>query len=194
MKKWIPAFIALIVMGCQQKVYQNPHILIVTAFGDIEAELFPKQAPKTVAAFLSFIDSGYYNNSSFYRVILQEGLRTEANTGLIQGGIWKTNDQQHPTVAGVEHEPTSKSGLSHVSGTVSMARLVPGTGNTEFFICIGDQTQFDDGKNVNSNRDPGYAAFGSVVNGMEVVRKIQQQQRESQHFVDKIIIQKIKRL
>lgn len=194
MKKWISAFIAIILLGCQQKVYQNPHILIVTAFGDIEAELYPKQAPKTVAAFLSFIDSGYYKNSSFYRVILQEGLSTQANTGLIQGGIWKTNDQQHPTVAGVQHEPTSKSGLSHVSGTLSLARLVPGTGNTEFFICIGDQTQFDDGKNINSNRDPGYAAFGSIVSGMEVVRNIQLQQRESQHFVDKIIIQKIKRL
>ena len=179
MKKWFSAIIALTLMSCNQKVYQNPHILIVTSFGDIEAELFPKQAPKTVAAFLSFIDSGYYNNSTFYRVLLQEGLSTEANTGLIQGGIWKTNDAQHPTVAGVEHEPTSKSRLSHTDGTLSLARLIPGTGNTEFFICIGDQTQFDDGKNLNSNRDPGYAAFGSVVNGMGVVRKIQIQQRES---------------
>jgi peptidyl-prolyl cis-trans isomerase A (cyclophilin A) len=127
-------------------------------------------------------------------VLLQEGLSTEANTGLIQGGIWKTNDAQHPTVAGVEHEPTSKSRLSHTDGTLSLARLIPGTGNTEFFICIGDQTQFDDGKNLNSNRDPGYAAFGSVVNGMGVVRKIQIQQRESEHLIEKVVIQKIKRL
>jgi peptidyl-prolyl cis-trans isomerase A (cyclophilin A) len=194
MKKWFSAIIALTLIGCNQKVYQNPHILIVTSFGDIEAELFPKQAPQTVAAFLSFIDSGYYNNSSFYRVLLQEGLSTEANTGLIQGGIWKTNDAQHPTVAGIEHEPTSKSRLSHTDGTLSLARLIPGTGNTEFFICIGDQIQFDDGKNINSNTDPGYAAFGTVVNGMKVVRKIQLQPRQSQHFMDKVIIQKIKRL
>ena len=80
MKKWFSAIIALTLIGCNQKVYQNPHILIVTSFGDIEAELFPKQAPQTVAAFLSFIDSGYYNNSSFYRVLLQEGFSTEANT------------------------------------------------------------------------------------------------------------------
>jgi peptidyl-prolyl cis-trans isomerase A (cyclophilin A) len=190
MKIWIFTFLAVILIGCNQSSNQNPHILIVTSFGDIEAELFPKQAPKSVAAFLSFIDSGYYNNSSFYRVLLQEGLSTEANTGLIQGGIWKTNDAQHPTVLGIEHEPTSKSKLSHTSGTLSLARLSPGTGNTEFFICIGDQTQFDEVV----NNDPGYAAFGTVVNGMEIVRKIQLQKQQKQAFLEKIIIQKIKRL
>lgn len=190
MKILIFTFLASILIGCNQSNNQNPHILIVTSFGDIEAELFPKQAPKSVAAFLSFIDSGYYNNISFYRVLLQEGFSTEANTGLIQGGIWKTNDAQHPTVMGIEHEPTSKSKLSHTSGTLSLARLSPGTGNTEFFICIGDQTQFDEVV----NNDPGYAAFGTVVNGMEIVRKIQLLKKKNQEFLEKIIIQKIKRL
>ena len=190
MKFWISFFFTAILLGCNQRSNQNPHILIVTSFGDIEAELFPKQAPKTVAAFLSFIDSGYYNNSSFYRVLLQEGFSTDANTGLIQGGIWKTTDAQHPFVGGIEHEPTTISQLSHTSGTLSLARLSPGTGNTEFFICIGDQTQFDEVE----NNDPGYAAFGTVVTGMEIVRKIQLQKQQKQEFLDKVIIQKIKRL
>jgi peptidyl-prolyl cis-trans isomerase A (cyclophilin A) len=190
MKIWIFTFLAAVLIGCNQSSNQNPHILIVTSFGDIEAELYPKQAPKTVAAFLSFIDSGYYNKSSFYRVLIQEGLSTEANTGLIQGGIWKTNDAQYPKVAGIEHEATGKSKLSHTSGTLSIARLSPGTGNTEFFICIGDQTQFDEVE----NNDPGYAAFGTVVNGMEIVRKIQLLKQKNQEFLEKVTIQKITKL
>ena len=180
-------------MGCNQQGYKNPHILIITSFGDIEAELFPTQAPKTVAAFLSYIDSGYYTNSSFYRVLLQEAFSTEANTGLIQGGIWQTNDKQHSAVAGIVHEPTSQTRLSHTSGTLSLARTTPGTGNTEFFICIGDQTQFDEG-NKNSNENPGFAAFGSVVSGMDIVRKIQLQSQQNQQLVKKVIIQSIQRL
>ena len=86
MYKTIILFFVTFLCSCDQTVYKNPHVLIETRLGDIEVELFPDQAPKTVAAFLSYIDSGFYNGSSFYRVLKTDELPTETNTGLIQGG------------------------------------------------------------------------------------------------------------
>ena len=180
-------------LGCSQSADKNPHILIATAEGEIEAELFPDKAPKTVAAFLSYVDSGFYTNSSFYRVVLAEGLSSSANTGLIQGGIWQTNESQHPNLPGIPHESTKQTGLSHTSGTISLARTAPGTASTEFFICIGDQTQFDYGKGSSSDT-LGFAAFGKVVKGMPVVRAIQQENKHGESFDQKIVIKSIKRL
>src|SRR3982750_2271149 len=83
-------FICLLVT-CSPK-YKNPHIRIETKFGDIEVELYPDKAPKTVAAFLSYIDSGYYKNAAFYRVLRDDEQPTNAaKSELIQGGIWETN-------------------------------------------------------------------------------------------------------
>ena len=82
----------LLLAGCKVNKTANPHIAIQTQYGDIELELYPKQAPKTVAAFLGYIDSGFYFNSNFYRVLNLENQPTNApKTELIQGGIWKTN-------------------------------------------------------------------------------------------------------
>lgn len=185
--------LSVFIFGCGNPAYKNPHVLIVTSLGEIELELFPEKAPKTVAAFLSYVDSGYYTNSSFYRVLLNEGQSAGGNTGLIQGGIWLTNDKQHPNVPGIVHESTKQSGLSHTTGTVSLARTTPGTGSTEFFICIGDQSQFDY-SNENSGDIEGFAAFGSVFKGMTIVRKIQQEKKHDQHFDTKIVINRIERM
>ncbi|MEO6730032.1 MAG: peptidylprolyl isomerase [Ferruginibacter sp.] len=182
-----------ILFSCSQTKYTNPHIVIFTGFGDIEVELLPEKAPATVAAFLSYIDSGFYTNSSFYRVVMLEGLSSSGNTGLIQGGIWQTNDKQHPSVPGIVHESTNQTGLSHTTGTISLARTTPGSANTEFFICIGDQTQFDHG-NAGAGDSLGYAAFGKVFKGMTVVRNIQGQRKNDQSFVEKILINKIERV
>jgi len=179
-------------LGCHSSENSNPHIIIHTNLGDIEAELFPKQAPKTVAGFLSFVDSGYYKNSSFYRVILQEGLTPELNAGIIQGGIWLTNDKQYPHPKCIEHENTKQTKLSHTTGTLSLARTSIGTANTEFFICIGDQTQFDYG-NENNGDTEGFSAFGKIVKGMSIVRKIQQQRATGENFDKKIEITSIER-
>ena len=139
-------FFAMLFMACHQTEYKNPHIVINTQLGNIEVELFPHQAPKTVAAFLSYIDSGFYNKASFYRVLKTEELPTANNTGIIQGGIWQTNPGKKITIRGIEHETTKQSGLTHQSGSISLARTTPGTGNTEFFICIGDQSPLDFGR------------------------------------------------
>lgn len=194
MLKKIASFLFIIITfgGCKPN-YSNPHIIIHTEMGDIEVELYPKQAPKTVHAFLNYLDSGYYNNSSFYRVLLNEGLTNESNSGIIQAGIWLTNNSKYPNLKGIDHESTKLSGLSHISGTLSLARTAVGTGNTEFFICIGNQTQFDYG-NINNGDTAGFAAFGKVYKGMDIVRQIQTQKATGENFNKKITITSIERM
>lgn len=184
---------AIALISCAQKTYKNPHIEIKTQFGNIEVELFPDQAPKTVAAFLTYIDSGFYNNSSFYRVLKAEELPTTVNTGIIQGGLWQTNPVKKITVKGIEHETTKQSGLTHLNGTISLARTTPGTANTEFFICIGDQSPLDYGRRGTEDGQ-GFSAFGKVYEGMDIVRKIQAQKNRGDKFLAKIEIYKITRL
>lgn len=192
MLKLFTIITCLALAACNEPAYKNPHIVIETGLGDIEVELFPEQAPKTVAAFLSYIDSGFYNNTSFYRVLKTEELPSATNTGIIQGGLWQTNPAKKITIPGVAHETTKQTGLTHESGTISLARLAPGTGNTEFFICIGDQTPLDAGRKGTEDGQ-GYAAFGSVFKGMDIVRKIQAKKSHGDKFDDKIAITKITR-
>ena len=190
----IITFIACIVfISCSHPDYKNPHIVIETRLGDIEVELFADKAPKTVAAFLSYIDSGLYNNTSFYRVLKTEELPSETNTGIIQGGMWQTNPAKQLTISGIDHETTKSSGLSHLSGTISLARSTPGTANTEFFICIGDQSPLDFGRRGTED-EQGFAAFGAVFKGMSIVREIQAQKSQGDKFIEKIEINKITRL
>ena len=186
-------FCAMLFMACHQTEYKNPHIVINTQLGNIEVELFPDQAPKTVAAFLSYIDSGFYNKTSFYRVLKTEELPTVNNTGIIQGGMWQTNPGKKITIPGIEHETTKQSGLTHQSGSISLARTTPGTANTEFFICIGDQSPLDFGRRGTEDGQ-GFAAFGKVFEGMDIVRKIQAQKSHGDKFDAKIEINKITRL
>jgi len=185
--------IATLVISCSQKDYKQPHLLIKTSLGDIEIEVYPDKAPKTVAAFLSYVDSGYYNNASFYRVLKTDEFSSPTNTGIIQGGIWQSKPQLKATIPGIEHETTARSGLTHQSGTVSLARLDTGTANTEFFICIGDQSPLDFGRRGTEDGQ-GYAAFGKVIEGMSIVRKIQDQKSIGDKFDNVIIISKIYRL
>lgn len=192
MNKFFCIVLFCILLSCKTK-YANPHIIIYTNYGDIELELFPKQAPKTVAAFLSYVDADVYDHSSFYRVLLTEGLTTDDNVGLIQGGIWQTNPKRLITIPGIMLESTKQTGLSHTDGTISLARTGIGTANTEFFICIGDQTQFDYGNKMLGDGQ-GFAAFGSVVKGMDIVRKIQEQPSNGDAFTGKIMISSIEKL
>ncbi|HTC01474.1 MAG TPA: peptidylprolyl isomerase [Ferruginibacter sp.] len=192
MNKFIVIVLFSFLISCHAK-YDNPHIVIHSNYGDIEVELFPKRAPKTVAAFLSYVDSGFYDNSSFYRVLLTEGLAGNDNIGLIQGGIWQTHPQHLLSIPGIAHESTKQTGLSHTDGTISLARTKVGTANTEFFICIGDQTQLDYGNNMLGDGQ-GFAAFGRVIKGMSIVRKIQSQQSSGENFTGKILISSIEKL
>ncbi len=181
-------------ISCGGKNYKNPHIEIQTKLGDIEIELYPDKAPKTVAAFLSYIDSGFYNNSNFYRVLSQDNQPIDAEkTELIQGGIYHTNNRISSRLPGVPHETTAQSGLKHENGTISLARLAPGTATTEFFICIGNQPGLDYGGGNNPDKQ-GYAAFGRVVKGFDVVMAIYHRREYEQAFDPPVEIFDIKRL
>ena len=171
----------------------RPHVIIQTAAGDIEVELYPRQAPKTAGAFLSYVDSGFYKNASFYRVLNEDNQVTGAAiSNLIQGGIWKTNHAKAVSVPGVPHEPTSQTHILHTNGVISLARDKPGTGTTEFFICVGDQPGFDYGGENNPDGQ-GYAAFGKVIKGMDVVRTIYHSPENNQRFTPPIQIDNISR-
>jgi peptidyl-prolyl cis-trans isomerase A (cyclophilin A) len=173
--------ICLLISACSTK-YKNPHIEIQTSKGDIEVELYPDQAPKTVAAFLSYVNRGFYKNSSFYRVLNDANQPSNApKAELIQGGLFKSNPRVHDTLPGIPHETTQQTRIQHKSGVISLARLAPGTATSEFFICLGDQPGFDYGGENNPDKQ-GYAAFGKVVKGMDVVNKIYNQREDDQAF------------
>jgi peptidyl-prolyl cis-trans isomerase A (cyclophilin A) len=193
MKKTICLYIFLLLISCSQKKTENPAVLIKTSFGNIMVEVYPAKAPKSVNAFLSYVDAGLYKNSSFYRVLKQENQPSSSfKTELIQGGIWQSNTQKANTLKGVPHETTQQTGILHTDGTISLARTNPGTATSEFFICVGDQPAYDFGSNANPDRQ-GYAAFGRVVKGMDVVRLIHNQPENGESFSPFIKIKNIVR-
>lgn len=191
MKKYASLLLMVIMISCSQKKFAGPHVEIVTAYGDVEVELYPDKAPVTAAAFLSYVDSGYYKNTSFYRLLGNDNVPAEFNSGLIQGGLFTNNPTLLNRVPGIAHEPTGKTRLTHTSGTISLARTTPGTASTEFFICIGDQTQFDANQAADSL---GFAAFGKVIKGMDVIRRIQNNPSHGEYFNVPVSIDNIRRL
>ena len=187
--------ISLIVLAaCSSRNYKNPHIEIQTGIGKIEVELYAEKAPKTVAAILSYIDSGLYRDASFYRVLHLNNQPSDAlKAELIQGGLWNKKGARRDLLSQIPHETTRQSGILHTNGVISLARQAPGTANTEFFICIGDQPGFDyEGENNPDGQ--GYAAFGKVVKGMDIVRRIYDMPEEDQYFNPPVPIYNIKRL
>ena len=180
--------------SCSHKKYENPHVKIETDYGDIEIELYPSKAPKSVAAFLSYVDSGLYKNSSFYRVLKEENQPSSSfKSELIQGGIWQSNNKKAASLQGIPHETTKQSGILHTNGTVSLARTTPGTASSEFFICVGDQPAYDYGNDANPDK-LGYAAFGRVVKGMDIVKMIHEQPENGETFAPSIKINNIVRM
>lgn len=145
----------------------NVNLVMSTSEGDIEIELFTEQAPVTTSNFLKLVDGGHFDGSSFYRVVTYDNDNGNPKIEVIQGGL---GDRESPFEP-IAHETTKESGISHTDGVISMARGEVGTASSEFFICIGDQAGLDYG-NVRNADEQGFAAFGKVVEGMDVVRKI----------------------
>ena len=182
------SMLATLLQGCTSRVSTYPQVTIKTELGDIVVELYPARAPKTVAAFLSYVDAGYYKNSSFYRVLSDDNQPSNApKANLVQGGIWKTNYKRAISLPGIPHEPTNKTHLLHKDGVVSMARQAPGTATTEFFICVGDQPGFDYGGDNNPDGQ-GYAAFAKCIKGMQVVQKIYNRPADEQSLESPVAI------
>jgi cyclophilin family peptidyl-prolyl cis-trans isomerase len=134
-----------------------PQVQVVTSMGNFTIELNPERAPLTVANFLNYVDQGHYTNSIFHRVV--------ANF-VIQGGGFDTDYKPEPAAVKVVNE--SGNGLSNVRGTVGQARtLEPHSGNAQFYVNLGDNAALD----PNQTRW-GYAVFGRVTSGMDVVDRI----------------------
>lgn len=147
-------------------------ITIQTRLGNIEAVLFTKKAPITCANFLRYIDAGAFNESTFYRTVIPANQpNNKVRIEVIQGGV-NVSRIDTAKVKPIALERTSHTGILHKDGTLSMARDAPDTGSTEFFICIGDQSALDFGGKRNPDGQ-GFAAFGQVTKGMDIVRKIQ---------------------
>jgi peptidyl-prolyl cis-trans isomerase A (cyclophilin A) len=139
------------------------HVRIETGDGPIVLALEKDRAPVTTANFLRYVDEKRLDGAAFYRAVnVAEGY------GIIQGGVRNAADKVLPPI---RHEPTSETGLSHIDGAISMARDAPGTASGDFFITIGALTSMDaDPKQPGDNL--GFAVFGRVVEGMDVVHRI----------------------
>lgn len=154
--------------ACTQSVEeQRPVVVMQTAMGDIEIEIAADVAPLTGANFLRLADGGHLDGAAFYRVVRPDNDNGEPAISVIQGGVQDGPSPFPP----LPHETTERTGLSHVDGAISMARGDVGTATTEFFICIGSQPALDFGGRRNPDGQ-GFAVFGRVISGMDVVRKI----------------------
>jgi peptidyl-prolyl cis-trans isomerase A (cyclophilin A) len=146
-------------------------VLMRTALGDVEIEVDGDRAPVTVANFLRYVDAGHYTGGQFHRTVtLANQPANNVKIEVIQAGVNPSRAKDgFPAIA---LERTNKTGLRHVDGAISMARGGPDTATSDFFICINDQPSLDFGGARNPDGQ-GFAAFGRVVRGMDVVRGIQ---------------------
>ena len=182
--------VLLLLIGTSLYAQQTHKYIIDTELGDIELELYPEKAPVTVENFLAYIANGAYENSSFFRVCTPENeIERKIKIEVIQGG----NVADSLLLPPIPIETTNKTGLKHKNGTLSMARLGPNSAQSSFFICINDQPGLD----FNGKRNPdgfGFAAFGQVTKGMDVVETIQSGKEEDQYLKQPVEIRTIKRL
>ena len=159
-------------------------ISMETELGSIQMVLYPDRAPITVSNFLMYVDENRYKDFHFYRVVHMENQPdNDVKIEVIQGGLgFDKHPMELPTIL---HETTDKTGIRHLNGTLSMARLEPGTASSEIFICINDQPELDYSGKRNPD-DQGFAAFGKVISGMDVIRKIQLLP-ETKQMLDKVV-------
>jgi len=169
---------------------ENPTVLIKTDLGDITVEVYAQKAPPTAANFLRYVDAGLYNGSTFHRTVtLDNQPNDEIKIEVIQGGVLP-DDKAFPLLP---LERTVATGVQHLDGTISMARGGPDTATSSFFICVNDQPQLDFGGRRNKDGQ-GFAAFGRVIAGMDVVRKIQQAPHEGQNLTPPVKIISVTRV
>jgi len=171
---------------------RNPQVLIKTELGDITVEIFEKKVSVTASNFLKYVDEGRFKGACFYRIVRMDNQPSnKIKIEVIQGGLRFTHREK--ILPPIEHETTQKTSILHLDGTISMARSKPGSAASEFFICIGDQPELDFGGKRNPDGQ-GFAAFGKVVAGMDVVKKIHQLPADGQMLISRVAIHDIARL
>lgn len=181
-------FILISTVACQNNE-KKIKCIIETELGAIILELYPEKAPITVENFLSYVDNHAYDGSNFFRVCTPENEKDRnIKIEVIQGGDLPENLRLEP----IPLESTRITGIKHTNGTISMARDTPNSAQCDFFICLGKQPELDFGGKRNPDGQ-GFAAFGRVIKGMEVVRKIQRSPEKDQMLLKPIAINTIGR-
>ena len=180
-------------------------VILSTVLGDVEITLETERAPLSSANFLQYVERGFYNGASFYRAV--DYVEASERRALVQGGVIDLEDpaaSQDRMLPPVEHEGPGQTGLKNVRGSVVLARLEPGTAQSEFFINLEDAPRYDDMAEPEPPLDGlGYAVFGHVTAGMEVLETIVKQDRrptpeipvmDGQILAEPVIIEQAKAL
>ncbi|WP_119301257.1 peptidylprolyl isomerase [Dongia deserti] len=163
-------------------------VRIETALGEIDIEVFEAQAPASAVYFLSAVRVGRYDDSSFFRIVTVANQNAEEarKIEVVQGGLKHKREDLPPMIP---HEATVMTGLRHLKGTVSLARFAPGAVYHSFFICLRDEPALDFG----GARHPdgqGFAAFGDVAQGFDVVERIFARAEETEYLKNEIAIRR----
>ncbi len=184
--------LALVLMVPPWNQSALPRVIIETDAGEIEIEVDTVRAPATAANFLRYVDGGFYDGGRFHRTVKPDNQpNNDVKIEVIQAGASATRTRDY--FPPISLERTSVTKLTHADGTVSMARSEPDSARDQFFICIGDQPELD----FRGKRNPdgqGFAAFGRVVRGMDVVRKIQAAPADGQNLRPPVRIVRARRL
>jgi peptidyl-prolyl cis-trans isomerase A (cyclophilin A) len=167
---------------------------VETEAGSFVVEVDPEVAPVTVANYLAHVDRKLLDGGAVYRIVTlaNQAPETRHRIEVVQWGMNRP-DNQAPALPPIVHETTRQSGLRHLDGTVSMARAQAGSATAEYFVCVGDQPELDFG----GGRNPdglGFAAFGRVVEGMDVIRALHARGEADQYLAQPIRVRSVRRL
>ncbi|WP_425409598.1 peptidylprolyl isomerase [Hyphococcus sp.] len=192
MKVFVMAML-LLAAACAKKDESATRVVMETDAGAVTLELYTDKAPATAANFLNYVDEGAFDGSHIYRATREDN---DPSIAIVQGGLWRAwedglDADYTPPLPPVVHETTEATGISHTDGVISMARVEPGSASSEWFINVGDNPSLDYGGARNPDGQ-GFAAFGKVVDGMDVIRNINAAPtREGDDFAGQILAEPI---
>jgi peptidyl-prolyl cis-trans isomerase A (cyclophilin A) len=177
-------------LAAQAPAQVLPRVIIQTEAGNLEVEIDSIHAPITAANFLRYVDLGFYRFGRFHRTVRADNQPdAKVKIAVIQAGFEPLKVKEFPPIP---LERTNLTKLSHLDGTISMARAEPNSATADFFICVGNQPQLD----FKGKRNPdgqGFAAFGRVMQGMDVVRRIHAAPARGQQLTPPVRIRNIVR-
>jgi peptidyl-prolyl cis-trans isomerase A (cyclophilin A) len=166
-------------------------VVLSTTQGTINIDVDTLKAPLTAKNFLRYVDAHFYDHGEFFRTVRSDNQPTDkVRIDVVQAGA--DSGRRGESFPPIELERTSLTGLHHLDGTLSMARGQPNSATSSFFICVGDQPSLDFGGARNPDRQ-GFAAFGKVMSGMDVVRAIWQSHADGQRLTPPIVITSARR-
>ena len=191
MALWMAAFVVLAQAAPQPVALPRlAAVLIETALGTIEVEVDQANAHVTAANFLKYVDAGHYDGGRFHRTVrLDNQPDQNVKIEVVQAGVDPRREKD--AWPAIQLERTDKTGIKHKDGTLSMARDGADTATSDFFICVGDQPALDFGGARNPDGQ-GFAAFGRVVRGMDVVRRIQAAPADGQALTPPVVIRSVR--